>query len=77
MRTADGVSPVSAGAVSASLLAFIAVYAVIFSVGVLYILRLMAEGPVAGSREQPPSERRAPGSAMAAVPEDPGAEGAP
>jgi len=45
LRTADAVSPVGAGQVSASLLGFMIVYAVIFSVGVLYILRLIAEGP--------------------------------
>jgi cytochrome d ubiquinol oxidase subunit I len=72
LRTADAVSPVGAGQVSASLLGFLVVYAVIFSVGVLYIVRLMAEGPVAGSDEPPPAGARAPGSALAAVPEDPG-----
>ena len=72
LRTADAVSPVGAGQVSASLLGFLVVYAVIFSVGVLYIIRLMAEGPVAGSDEPPPAGARAPGSALAAAPEDPG-----
>jgi len=75
MRTAEGVSPVGAGQVSASLLGFFIVYAVIFSVGVLYILRLIAEGPVAGSDEPPPMTQRAPGSALAAAPEDPGNPG--
>ena len=51
LRTADAVSPVGAGQVSASLLAFMTIYAVIFSVGVLYILRLIAEGP-----EGPPQD---------------------
>ena len=76
MRTSEGVSPVAAGAVSASLIAFLVVYALIFSVGVLYILRLLAEGPAAGAREAPP-ERRAPGSALAAAPDDPDPEAAP
>lgn len=71
LRTKDAVSPIGAGQVSTSLLAFLIVYAVVFSVGALYILRLMAEGPVAGSREPPPDEDRAPGSPLAAAPEDP------
>ncbi len=72
MRTAQGVSPVGAGQVSASLIGFLIVYAIIFSVGVLYIIRLMAEGPVAGADEPTPAVQRAPGSALAAAPEDPG-----
>jgi cytochrome bd ubiquinol oxidase subunit I len=72
MRTADGVSPVGAGQVTASLLGFLIVYAVIFTAGLIYILRLMAEGPVAGADEAPPLTQRAPGSALAAVPDDPG-----
>jgi cytochrome d ubiquinol oxidase subunit I len=72
LRTADAVSPVGAGQVSASLIGFLAVYAVIFSVGVLYILRLIAEGPAAGAAEPPSDLERAPGSALAAAPADPG-----
>ncbi len=51
MRTAAGASPVGAHQVSASLLAFLAVYALIFSAGVLYILRLIAQGPA--RRDEP------------------------
>ena len=51
LRTDQSVSPVGAGQVSTSLAVFLVVYAVVFSVGVLYILRLMAEGPVAGGAE--------------------------
>jgi cytochrome d ubiquinol oxidase subunit I len=72
MRTSEAVSPVGAGQVSASLMGFLIVYAVIFSVGVLYIMRLMAEGPVAGADEPGPMNQRAPGSALAAAPDDPG-----
>jgi cytochrome d ubiquinol oxidase subunit I len=62
LRTADAVSPVGAGQVSASLLAFMVIYAVIFSVGVLYILRLIAEGP-----QTPPLEGdEPPGNPLAA-----------
>ena len=68
LRTADAVSPVGAGQVSASLIGFLTVYAIIFSVGVLYILRLIAEGPAAGAAEPTPGIDRAPGSALAAAP---------
>ena len=44
LRTANAVAPLRAGQVSASLLGFLGVYAVVFSVGVLYILRLIGEG---------------------------------
>ena len=73
LRTADAVSPVGAGQVSVTLLAFIAVYAVVFSAGALYILRLMAVG--AGPHEPAPDlEDRAPGSPMAAAPDEPESE---
>jgi len=67
LRTRDAVSPVGAGQVSASLLAFLAVYAVVFSAGALYILRLMNRGPVP-HEAAPTSENRAPGAALAAAP---------
>jgi cytochrome d ubiquinol oxidase subunit I len=76
LRTADAVSPVGAGEVSASLLAFLVVYGIVFSVGALYILRLMGEGPVAGSGEPPPEHPgpRQPSQPMAAAPADPDPE---
>jgi cytochrome d ubiquinol oxidase subunit I len=58
--------------VSASLIAFLVIYAVVFSAGALYILRLLAEGPVAGAHEPAPTVQRAPGSPLAAAPDDPG-----
>jgi len=70
LRTHDVLSPVGAGQVSASLITFMAVYAVVFSVGVLYILRIMAEGPVAGAAE-PVRPTRAGGSPLAAAPDAP------
>jgi cytochrome d ubiquinol oxidase subunit I len=77
LRTADAVSPVGAVQVSASLMGFLVIYAIIFSVGVLYILRLVAEGPVAGADEPTPEQPRAPGTPLAAAPEDPGPGGRP
>jgi cytochrome bd ubiquinol oxidase subunit I len=73
LRTADSVSPVSAGQVSASLIAFLVVYALVFSVGALYILRLIGEGP-ASAGDTPPRPQpgqRAPGSPLAAAPDEP------
>jgi cytochrome d ubiquinol oxidase subunit I len=69
MRTAAAASPVQAGAVSASLLGFMLVYAAVFGVGALYILRLIAQGPVPGAAEPSPAVPRAPGSAMAKTPD--------
>jgi cytochrome d ubiquinol oxidase subunit I len=65
LRTADAVSPVGAGQVSASLLAYMTVYAIVFSTGALYILRIMTRGP---EREGAPIEIHAhsPGSPLAA-----------
>lgn len=75
LRTDQSVSPIHAGEVSASLIAFVIVYAVVFSAGALYILRLIAEGPAAG--QALPQGLRAPGTPLAAAPDpDPG-EAAP
>lgn len=69
LRTADAVSPVGAGEVSASLLGFLVVYGIVFSVGALYILRLIAEGPLSAA-EEPSLEPgpRQPSQPMAAAP---------
>ena len=73
LRTAQAVSPLRAGQVSASLLGFLGVYAVVFSVGVLYILRLMGQGPE-DAQAPDPDQPRAPGSPLAAgLDEKPGA----
>jgi cytochrome d ubiquinol oxidase subunit I len=58
LRTADAVSPVAAGAVATSLVLFVIVYAIVFSAGALYILRLMGKGPDA--EESPPEPTHAP-----------------
>ncbi len=70
LRTADAVSPVAGGQVAASLLVFFVVYAIVFTAGALYILRLIVKGP--GSGERPPEAgHHAPGSVLAGVPADP------
>jgi cytochrome bd ubiquinol oxidase subunit I len=58
LRTADAVSPVAAGAVGLSLLVFMIVYAIAFTAGALYILRLMAKGP--DTEEPPPRDTSEP-----------------
>ncbi|ACA18666.1 cytochrome bd ubiquinol oxidase subunit I [Methylobacterium sp. 4-46] len=48
LRTADSASPLSAPAVAGSLIAFVLIYFAVFSMGVLYILRLMSKPPSYG-----------------------------
>jgi cytochrome d ubiquinol oxidase subunit I len=64
LRTADAVSPVTAESVAASLLFFIIVYAIVFTAGALYILRLIAKGPEAD--EPQPSSNQPPGTPLGA-----------
>lgn len=70
LRTREAVSPVGAGSVGTSLLAFMIVYAVVFTAGAIFIFRLLHEGPVAGAASPPPDEQRPPGTPLAAAPED-------
>ncbi len=58
MRTAQSVSPITSGQVSASLIGLLAVYALVFSAGALYILRLIGAGPVEAGLEPAPIRRR-------------------
>jgi cytochrome d ubiquinol oxidase subunit I len=71
MRTSAGVSPVVGHEVAASLIGFLIVYAIIFSAAALYALRLMSAGPVLQSASPAPQTPRAPGTALAAAPEEP------
>jgi cytochrome d ubiquinol oxidase subunit I len=48
LRTAEATSPVLGGKVAVSLAMFVAVYCVVFGVGVLYIRRLLQKGPAPG-----------------------------
>jgi cytochrome d ubiquinol oxidase subunit I len=45
LRTGDAASPVEAGAVAATLVLFVVVYAVVFAAGILYMNRLIHRGP--------------------------------
>jgi cytochrome d ubiquinol oxidase subunit I len=71
LRTADAVSPVGAGPVSVSLLAFMVIYAIIFGAGVLYILRLMNQGPNGPFQASPEGPPRPPGVPLGAIPREP------
>jgi len=53
LRTADSASPLAAPAIAASLVAFVVVYFAVFGAGVLYILKLMAQPPVAHESAPP------------------------
>tara|TARA_R110002051_G_scaffold90476_5_gene159378 strand:- start:3216 stop:4616 length:1401 start_codon:yes stop_codon:yes gene_type:complete len=70
LRTADAMSPVTTGSVVTSLLIYVTVYAVVFVAGAIYILRLLAEGPAAGPVEPSPEGLRAPGTPLAAAPDE-------
>ena len=50
LRTVESASPLAAPAVGSSLIAFIIVYFAVFTVGVIYILRLMASPPHHGEQ---------------------------
>ncbi len=72
LRTKDAVSPLTTAEVSVSLLAFIAIYAVVFTSGALFILRLIAAGPNAPVPEaQAVTGVRPPGYALGAAPAKP------
>lgn len=67
LRTKDAVSPITGGEVATSLLVYFVTYAIVFTVGALYILRLIAQGPQPD--EHPPvNHDRGPNSALAAAP---------
>ncbi len=70
LRTADAVSPVTASSVVTSLLIYITVYAVVFVAGAIYILRLLDEGPAPGDVGPKPEGQRAPGTPLAAAPDE-------
>jgi cytochrome d ubiquinol oxidase subunit I len=50
LRTVESASPLAAPAVGSSLIAFIIVYFSVFTAGVIYILRLMAQPPHQGEQ---------------------------
>jgi cytochrome d ubiquinol oxidase subunit I len=69
LRTSEAVSPVGAGSVSTSLMAFMVVYAIVFSAGALFIFRLLHEGPESAAGSEAPYTQRPPGWSLASAPE--------
>ncbi len=67
LRTADAVSPVPGGSVMTTLVLFVVVYGIIFSMGIYYINRLIHMGPRGQSIL--PSERGLPSRPMSAAEE--------
>ncbi|WP_131113726.1 cytochrome ubiquinol oxidase subunit I [Lichenihabitans psoromatis] len=61
LRTADSVSPVGAPGVGISLVAFVVIYAVVFSAAVIFLLRLMAVPPHPGESGPPAIPHRSAG----------------
>jgi len=52
-RTAEAASPIAASTVATSLALFIAVYGIVFAMGIYYINRLIAKGPQSPAVETP------------------------
>ncbi|MBW3616426.1 MAG: cytochrome ubiquinol oxidase subunit I [Proteobacteria bacterium] len=69
LRTADAASPLVAGQVGASLMAFMVIYAIVFTAGALFIFRLLHEGPESAAGSEAPYVQRVPGWTMGAAPQ--------
>ena len=65
LRTADAVSPVALSALLISLTLFVLVYVCVFSMGILYINRLIEKGPTGSSLDTDPALPSRPLSAAA------------
>jgi len=67
MRTAQAVSPLTAQQVGVSLMAFVAVYFLVFGTGIYYLLKLLRTGPaLPGKTSHAPHEPRLARPALAA-----------
>jgi cytochrome d ubiquinol oxidase subunit I len=69
LRTADAASPLVAGQVGTSLIAFMIIYAIVFTAGAIFIFRLLHEGPESAAGSEPPRPERPPGWTMGAAPQ--------
>ena len=57
LRTAESVSPIGTPGVATTLVAFVAVYLLVFGAGVYYMLRLMARAPQVSTAKETPESR--------------------
>ena len=73
MRTAEAVSPVNATQVGISLALFVVVYLLVFGAGTMYLLHLLAKGPMVDEGKQPvvggPGRERTAARPLSAAPE--------
>jgi cytochrome bd ubiquinol oxidase subunit I len=67
LRTADAVSPVPAASLATTLALFVLVYGVVFSIGIVYINRLIARGPEPQTNGHPKGDGKRPLSAAGVV----------
>ncbi len=69
LKTADAVSPLSAGTVGTSLALFVIVYLLVFGAGLFYLLKLAAKGPEAAPAPPPggPGEQHTPARPLSAA----------
>jgi cytochrome d ubiquinol oxidase subunit I len=63
LRTADATSPVLATTILGTLALFVIAYGIVFSFGIYYINRLIAQGPRAGDTHEPANFSASPISA--------------
>ena len=67
LSTADSLAPVTAGEVATSLLVFMVVYAIVFTAGAVYMIRIATRG-FGDERPSPTGDRRrAPGTPLGSV----------
>ncbi len=63
LRTADAISPVTAASVLTTLILFVIVYGIVFTMGIYYINRLIVRGPQGRAVEPPEPRHAAPAAA--------------
>ena len=63
LRTVDATSPVPGASIAATLALFVIVYGIVFSFGIYYINRLIAQGPQGHAAQDPESFTGSPISA--------------
>lgn len=77
LLTRDAVSPVATGAVATSLVAFVLIYSVVFSIGIYYINRLINRGPAGAAVEAPPGPEGLPSRPLSTAQEPMGKSAEP